>query len=136
LAQGEMKNGLEKIINYGQAMQGMNASNTNTLFGDLPAVMDIPTPKLAPCEPWSLTELLGHEKEVTGMFMSGHPLDHFKFEIRHYGLTNMQEFNEIKESVTLQSNPHKIYRLGGLGVDAKHRVTKTGRNFCSFEIRR
>jgi DNA polymerase-3 subunit alpha len=134
LAQGEMKNGLERIINYGQAMQGMNASNTNTLFGDLPAVMDIPTPKIAPCEPWSLTELLGHEKEVTGMFMSGHPLDHFKFEIRHYGLTNMQEFNEIKEAVTLQSNPHKMYRLGGLVVDAQHRVTKTGRNFGSFSL--
>jgi len=134
LPQGEMRNNLERIINYGQAMQGMSASNTNTLFGDLPAVMDIPTPKIAPCEPWSLTELLEHEKEVTGMFMSGHPLDHFKFEIRHYGLTNMQEFNEIKEAVTLQSNPHKIYRLGGLVVDAQHRVTKTGRNFGSFAL--
>ncbi len=31
--------------------------------------------------PWTLTELLDHEKDVTGMFMSGHPLDHFRFEI-------------------------------------------------------
>ena len=134
LPQGEMKNGLERIINYGQAMQGMNASSSNTLFGDLPAVMDIPAPKIPPCEPWSLTELLDHEKEVTGMFMSGHPLDNFKFEISHYGLTNMQEFNEIREAVTLQSNPHKSYRLGGLVVDAQHRVTKTGRNFGSFSL--
>ena len=134
LPQGEMKNGLERIINYGQAMQGMNASSSNTLFGDLPTVMEIPAPKIPPCEPWSLTELLDHEKEVTGMFMSGHPLDNFKFEIRHYGLTNMQDFNEIKEAVTLQSNPHKSYRLGGLVVDAQHRVTKTGRNFGSFSL--
>ncbi len=115
-------------------MQGMNANSSNTLFGDLPTVMEIPAPKIPPCEPWTLTELLDHEKEVTGMFMSGHPLDHFKFEIRHYGLTNMQEFNEIKEAVTLQANPHKSYRLGGLVVDAQHRVTKTGRNFGSFSL--
>jgi hypothetical protein len=67
----------------------------------------IATPKIPACEPWTLTELLDHEKEVTGMFMSGHPLDHFKFEITHYGITQLGEFNEIKEAVTLQSNPGK-----------------------------
>ena len=66
------------------------------------------------------------------MFMSGHPLDHFKFEISHYGITNLQDFNEIKEAVTLQANPSKNYRLAGLVVDAQHRVTKTGSNFGSF----
>ena len=91
-------------------------------------------PKIPNCEPWSLTELLDHEKEVTGMFMSGHPLDHFSFEIKHYGITRLSEFNEIKEAVTLQANPGKTYKLAGLVVDAQHRVTKTGRKFGSFFI--
>ena len=64
--------------------------------------------------------------------MSGHPLDHFKFEIHHYGITGMQEFNEIKEAVTMQANPNRLFRLAGLVTDAQHRVTKTGRNFGSF----
>jgi DNA polymerase-3 subunit alpha len=91
-------------------------------------------PKIPQCEAWTLTELLDHEKEVTGMFMSGHPLDHFKFEIKHYGITRLGEFNEIKDAVTLQANPNKIYRLAGLVVDAQHRITKTGRQFGSFII--
>ena len=134
LAPGESRNGLERIIGWGQAQQSMSAGSTNTLFGDLPNVMEVPAPKLPPCEPWTLTELLDYEKEVTGIFMSGHPLDHFKFEIHNYGITHLQEFNEVKEAVTLQANPGRVYRLAGLVTDAQHRVTKTGRNFGSFTI--
>ncbi len=134
LAPGEMRTGIERLINWGQAQQSLTAGSTNTLFGDLPSVMEVPPPKFQPCEHWTLTELLDHEKEVTGMFMSGHPLDHFKFEIHHYGITGIQDFNEIKEAVTLLANPNKILRLAGLVIDAQHRVTKTGRNFGSFVL--
>ena len=48
------------------------------------AALDIPQPKIADCPTWSLTEILDKEKEITGMFLSGHPLDHFRFEIQHY----------------------------------------------------
>jgi DNA polymerase-3 subunit alpha len=96
--------------------------------------MDIPTPVLPKVEPWALTELLDHEKDVTGMFMSGHPLDHFKFELKHYGFTPLNEFNEIKDAPQLQPNMNKVYRLAGLVTDAQHRVTKTGRNFGSLCI--
>ncbi len=128
---GETANGLEKIIRYGNIYQAQSTHATNTLFGDLPAVMDIQPPKIPNCEPWTLTELLDHEKEVTGMFMSGHPLDHFRFEIKHYGITTMAEFNEIKEA---NANPGKNFRLAGLVVDAQHRVTRTGRQFGSFML--
>jgi DNA polymerase III subunit alpha len=94
----------------------------------------VQSPKILNCEPWSLTELLDHEKEVTGMFMSGHPLDHFKFEISHYGILNLAEFNEVKEAVSLQANPGKYFRLAGLVIDAQHRVTRTGKQFGSFTI--
>ena len=132
MAPGEQRSSIERLISWGQAQTSLTAGTTNTLFGDLPSVMEVPPPKLPVCERWTLTELLDHEKETTGMFMSGHPLDHFKFEIHHYGITGMQEFNEVKEAVTLQANPNKIIRLAGLVVDAQHRVTKTGRNFGSF----
>jgi len=132
--QGDVSTGLEKIIRYGNVFQAQSLGNANTLFGDLPAVMDVPIPKIPNCEPWSLTELLDHEKEVTGMFMSGHPLDNFKFEINHYGITSLQDFNEIKQSVTLQSNPNKPIRLGGLVIDAQHRVSRQGKNFGSLVL--
>jgi DNA polymerase-3 subunit alpha len=96
--------------------------------------MQVPVPKLTKTEPWTLTELLEFEKDVTGMFMSGHPLDHFKFELRYYGITNIADFNEIKETLQLQPNPGRAIKVAGLIIDVQHRVTKTGKNFGSFSI--
>ena len=134
ITDGEKLTGLEKIINYGQAKQAHSIGTTNTLFGNLSAAMEVPHPKIATCEPWTLTELLDYEKEVTGMFMSGHPLDHFKFELKYYGITKINDFNEIKNTILEQSNPGRSLRVAGLVIDVQHRVTKTGKNFGSFSI--
>jgi DNA polymerase III subunit alpha len=130
----DTSSGLEKIVRYGNIYQAQNVNTSNTLFGGLTEVMEIPPPKIPACEHWSLTELLNYEKEVTGMFMSGHPLDHFRFEIKHYGITTVAEFNEIKDTLALQANPGRPFRLAGLVTDAQHRVTRTGRQFGSFWI--
>jgi DNA polymerase-3 subunit alpha len=131
--EGDNCTGLEKIIKFGNVYQTSITQTTNSLFGDL-AMPEISTPKMPPCEPWSLTELLDHEKDVTGMFMSGHPLDHFSFEIRYYNITTLAEYNEVKEAVHLLANPAKQFRIAGLVVDAQHRVTKTGKQFGSFTL--
>ncbi|MEJ7740521.1 MAG: DNA polymerase III subunit alpha [Chitinophagaceae bacterium] len=133
IGEGDNCSGLEKIIKFGNVYQTSTMQNTNSLFGDL-IMPEVTTPKIPPCEPWTLTELLDHEKEVTGMFMSGHPLDHFQFEIKYYGLTTLAEYNEIKDAVHLLANPAKTFRIGGLVVDAQHRVTKTGKQFGSFTL--
>jgi len=134
IVDGERVSGLEKIIGYGQVQQSLSVGTTNTLFGELPQAMQVPKPKIANREPWTLTELLNYEKEVTGMFMSGHPLDHFKFELQHYEITLINDFNEIRDTISLQPNPNKPLRVAGLVTDVQHRVTKTGKNFGSFTI--
>jgi len=134
ISPGDTMTGLEKIIRFGNVVQAQNVQHSNTLFGGASEGYEVQSPKILSCEQWSLTELLNHEKEVTGMFMSGHPLDHFKFEINHYGILHLAEFNEVKEAVSLQANPGKTFRLAGLVIDAQHRVTKTGKQFGSFFI--
>lgn len=133
VATAETMTGLEKIIKFGNVYQTNATGSTNTLFGDF-AMPDVVPPKIPNCEPWTLTELLEHEKDVTGMFMSGHPLDHFRFEIAYYGITKIGEFNEIKDAINLQPNPGKTFRLAGLVVEAQHRVSRTGKQFGSFFI--
>ncbi|MES1216113.1 MAG: DNA polymerase III subunit alpha [Bacteroidota bacterium] len=131
---GDTSTGLEKIVRFGNIYQTQITGNSNTLFGDLPAVMDIQTPKIPDCPHWPLITQLDHEKEVTGMFLSGHPLDHHKFEMRHYGITRIFDFNEFKESVKLQPNPGRMFRLMGLVADAQHRVAKNGNKYGNFVI--
>ena len=134
VAPGENMSGIERIIRFGNIFQTSKIQQGNSLFGD--SVMpEIAAPKLPSCEPWTLTELLDHEKEVTGMFMSGHPLDHFKFELKYYGILHLSDFNEIKESNTLiMANGNRTFRIAGLVTDAQHRVTRNGKNFGSLVV--
>ena len=69
------------------------------------------------------------------MFMSGHPLDNFKFEIKYYGLTPIAEFNEFKEAC--QSAPKSWqdrFALQGLVAEAQHRISKNGNKYGVFYI--
>ncbi len=134
LAEGEAVNGLERIIRYGQIITSQNASSTNTLFGDLPVSMEIPPPRLPDCAAWPLTVQLDHEKEVTGMFLSGHPLDHYKFEMRHYGVTPLSEFNEFREAISMHPNPGRLFRLIGLVAEAQHKIARNGNKYGNFII--
>ena len=131
--EGEMQSGLEKLTKFGNIVQAQSINTTNTLFGDLPAVMDVKPPQIANCPPWSLTEQLDREKEVTGIYLSGHPLDHYKFEIKHYGVTSIQDFNEVKDSQVLASSG-RTYKLLALVSVANHRISRQGNKFGSFTL--
>lgn len=134
VAEGEDVTGLEKIIRYGQVMGQQQASSANTLFGDLPITMEIPPPRMPDVPQWPLIVQLDHEKEVTGIYLSGHPLDNYRFEIQHYGITNLHDFNEFRDSISQQSNPGRPFRLVGLVADAQHRIAKSGNKYGNFVI--
>jgi DNA polymerase III subunit alpha len=131
--EGETQTGLEKMIKFGNIVQSQHVNTANTLFGDLPAVLDIKPPQISSCPPWSLTEQLDKEKEVTGIYLSGHPLDHYRFELQHYGVTTIQDFNEIKDS-TLLAAAGRSYRLLCLVSVANHRISRQGNKFGSFTL--
>jgi DNA polymerase-3 subunit alpha len=130
---GETINGLERVIRYGQVVSNQNANSMNTLFGDLPA-MEIPPPRLPECPHWPLIVQLDREKEVTGMFLSGHPLDHYKFEMKHYGITPIADLNEFREVIQLQPNPGRQFRLIGLVAEVQHKIAKSGNKYGNFII--
>ena len=46
--------------------------------------IDIPVPEVPYCEPWNKTIELSREKDVVGFYISGHPLDQYKFEIDNF----------------------------------------------------
>lgn len=130
----ENRSGIERLITFAQQVVNSKTQGVNSLFGEasMPAISK---PQIAQCPPWTLTELLHFEKEVCGMYMSGHPLDHFKFEMKYYGIMPMIQFNETKDSLTeTAAHAGKSIRLAGLVTEAAHRTTKTGRKFGLITI--
>ncbi len=77
---------LEKIIKYGSKFQENKNSSQVSMFdmleGDNEEDVEPPIPT---CEEWSALEQMSQEKEVVGIYISGHPLDDFKLEIDNFG---------------------------------------------------
>ena len=67
------------------------------------------------------------------MYISGHPLDNYKFELTHYDILPIGQFNEVKNFIN--NNPlTRTLRVAGLVIDAQHRVSKTGKKFGVLHI--
>lgn len=113
---------IEKVVRYAAKLQQEQASAQASLFGG-PSGTEMPPPRIDPIEPFSEIEKLHFEKEVVGVYISGHPLDNFRFEMDNFCKSAVQELNNIEGS------EGKEYKIGGIVSTVEHRFTKTGRPF-------
>ncbi len=127
-------NGLDMIMKYGKDIQQSSNGMANTLFAFADDDLLKPPPELPYCEPWSLNVKLGHEKEITGVYLSGHPLDNYLFEMKHFDFTPIAEFNEFKEYIDFKEHKGRSFLLTGLITSARKRETNTGKKFAILEI--
>ena len=121
-------NGLDKAVRYGQSFQENANSAQVSLFDDVMEA-EMPVPKLPDAETWSVLQKLHHEKEVIGFYLSGHPLDLFKYEIKNYCNIAIGELSE-----DLGKYFKKDIYFGGIVTIANHRVGKTGKRFGIFTV--
>jgi DNA polymerase-3 subunit alpha len=120
-------NTIEKAIRYGNSVQANAASNVMSLFGAVSGVI-LPEPPLPVAEPWNLMQQLNAEKEVIGMYLSGHPLDPYKIEIDK--LTT-HKLGELSDLGPLKG---KEVKVAGVVTAADHKVTQKGKNYGSITI--
>jgi DNA polymerase-3 subunit alpha len=76
---------LESAVKYGASFQESQSSAQASMFGEATGTT-MPEPQIPKCEEWSSIYKLNREKEVVGIFISGHPLDEFKVEIESFCL--------------------------------------------------
>jgi len=72
---------------------------------------------------------LKNELDVTGFYISGHPLDDYQVEINQF--TNVQ-ITDFKDD--LKSFKGRELTFAGLVSGAEHKTTKTGKPFGAFNI--
>lgn len=112
-------------LKYGNAYQAQLAQSMNSLFGDSEDAM-IPEPTAPECEPWTLIDKLTREKEVTGIYISGHPLDDYKIEMDAHTNCSLEEVES-----RLDGQPIKI---AGIVTEAQHRISKKGTGWGRFAL--
>lgn len=118
---------IEKAIRYANRMQEEEASNQSSLFGGATGT-DIAKPKVGRIEPYGEIEELNIEKEMVGLYISGHPLNQYQFEMDH--LTNAG-IHQLSEPEKLRG---REVRIGGIVSDVQHRTSKKGNPFGQFTL--
>ena len=117
----------EKAMKYGAKFQENENSSQVSLFGDASEVQ-IAEPVVPPCEDWSTMEKLAKEKEVVGIYLSGHPLDDFKFEMNYFCNAKLEALKNLELYV------NKSLTFGGIITNVQHRVAKNGKGWASFVL--
>lgn len=74
---------IENVIRFGGRYQEQQNSQQTSLFGSSEA-FEVKDPEIPQCPYWSLPMQLKMEKEVTGFYISGHPLDEFRQTINRF----------------------------------------------------
>jgi DNA polymerase-3 subunit alpha len=118
---------IEKAMRFGSRFQESVNSSQVSLFGGESEVQ-IPAPEVPPCEEWGTMEKLRREKEVVGIYISGHPLDDYKTEINNFTNANLSVFHDLFPLV------NKEVTVAGIITDAQHRVAKNGNGWGLFTL--
>jgi DNA polymerase-3 subunit alpha len=119
---------IELAVRYGAGHQESEASAQASLFGD--AEVEIPEPAIPVCEPWETMDALSKEKEVIGVYISGHPLDKYRFETQHL-CSSEEGLQVLLKPADLKG---KDLRFAGRIIEAQHRIAKSGKPFGSFTL--
>jgi DNA polymerase-3 subunit alpha len=118
---------LEKAIRYGSKFQENENSSQVSLFGDASEVQ-IAEPQVPPCDEWSTMEKLAKEKEVVGIYISGHPLDDYKFEMKYFCSTKLESLKNLEQHLG------KNLSFGGIVTNVQHRTAKNGKGWATFVL--
>ncbi len=92
------------------------------LFGESEEVVDAdPFEQFMNAREWSDKERLNGEKDTLGLYVTGHPIDEYEPELKHFVSRKLQE---------LQPARGRAQKMAGLVVDLRVKKTKRGENLC------
>jgi DNA polymerase-3 subunit alpha len=117
----------EKAMRYGAKFQENENSSQVSLFGDASDVQ-IAEPTVPPCEEWSTMEKLAKEKEVVGIYISGHPLDDFKFEMKYFCNSKLENLKNLNNFVG------KTLTFAGIVTNVQYKTAKNGKDWAMFTL--
>ena len=116
---------IEKALKFGSKFQENENSSQVSLFDSFSDVQ-FNEPEIPDCPQWSTLKSLKQEKEVVGIYISGHPLDDFKFPIEHFCNASLDTLKNLGLLI------NKELKIGGIVGEVEHRVSKNGKGWARF----
>ncbi|HHB79711.1 MAG TPA: DNA polymerase III subunit alpha, partial [Saprospiraceae bacterium] len=124
LPSGKFNTYMEHLLKYGNVYQHQKETAANTLFGASEDAM-VPQPEPPTHTTWNLMEKLTKEKEVAGIYISGHPLDDYQVEVKQFASCSIDRMMQFQNATV---------RIAAFVNSANHRFTKRGDGFGFFSL--
>ena len=125
--EGASKPFVEQVISYGRDYQDQVGKRQMVIF-DMSDDVSTPEPSIPMSEPWSSVYRLNKEKEVVGVFLSGHPLDDFRIEIESFCKGDVRILSELEQ------HEGKDLMIAAVVTSSEHRITRKGDGFGTLII--
>ncbi|MFO7869544.1 MAG: DNA polymerase III subunit alpha [Bacteroidales bacterium] len=117
---------IETLLKFGNSINAKPDTNMMSLFDE--SEISIEKPPIPPTQPWSNMHTLRKEKEHIGIYLSAHPLDDYKFIIKHFCKVTLNELTDIYQF------KDQTLCLAGIVTKVENRVTKKGKDFLKFVL--
>ncbi len=126
--EGDGSTPLEKAIRYGAKYKENESSSQASLFGGTSGVQ-IAEPVIPACDTWGTMMKLAKERDVVGIYISGHPLDDYRLVLERYcNQGNTGIFAELEKGADFN------FKIGGIVSSVRHMTTKDGRGWALFRV--
>jgi len=122
---------LEKLLRYASNYQMAKDSKQISMFGEETETSQDFGLNFPSCTPWTSLQKLNKEREVTGFYISGHPLDDYRLEINSfckYGLGDLEEPGAVKKL------KDKTFNLAGMLTSSSIGTDKNGRQYARIML--
>ena len=114
---------LDALVRYGNQYQLDQAQNTMSLFGPTESIEIAKPEPPKDVQRWSDLERLNRERDLIGIYISGHPLDSYKIIVNNVCNMHMDQL----ENITAFAN--QDVTIGGIVTDLRMGQTRTGKPY-------
>lgn len=121
----DAQNGIELALRFGSDYQNEQMASQTSLF-DGASGFELAEPKLPSVEPWPRMEKLNKEKEVIGMYISGHPMEAYAHDIKMFCTHGLSELHDLANLSTTK------LKVAGIVTSRQDRLSKGGKAFSRF----
>ncbi len=124
----QLYNSFDTVVQFGQSVQDSKLSNQSSLFDLLDGEQRrlITYPALANMEEWSQGEKLNREKDLLGVYISGHPL--LKYEQEYNSFTNVR----LGDVTTIEGIG--AAKAAGIVVDVRRKIDRKGNTMAFVQL--
>ncbi len=116
---------LEKMIRYGNALAGQVQTAQTSLFGSMGFSEQVVVPKIPVVSEPVPMEALRREYEVVGFYISGHPLDPFRRDLKAFCTVTCAE---------VENQRGREIRFAGMVTQRVQKIAKNGNPYCRFTL--